>query len=232
MPISHKHKILFIHVPKCAGTTVEQILDMSTVKNLFATSCPTKEIECIYSFENFSEIEKKRCQLKNPQHYTYKELKKILPPDVINTYYKFAIVRNPYTRLASAYMFAKIKQSLMKKRFSDRFPSFSEFVNTQLYVDYETRLYDYDGHLETQTSFLESENGSFNELNRIFKFEQDLPECLSMLKAKTRINFDVHSRKSTYDKPIQELYDFNTQEIVYNFYKDDFINFGYSKELC
>ena len=28
MPISHKHKIIFVHIPKTAGTTIEDMLDL------------------------------------------------------------------------------------------------------------------------------------------------------------------------------------------------------------
>ena len=45
---------------------------------------------------------------------------------------------------------------------------------------------------------------------------------MNLLKNKVGLNLNVHARKSIYDKPIIDFYDGETQELVYNFYKEDF----------
>ena len=57
MPLCSTHNLFFIHIPKCAGTTIEKALDMQ------------KE-EFFFSKNRFNTLLK-----VSPQHFTYKNLK-------------------------------------------------------------------------------------------------------------------------------------------------------------
>ena len=233
MPISHKHKVLFIHIPKCAGTTVEQILDMSSISNFFSTSFPEEIILKYLSFDNFSEDEKRICLSKNMQHYTYQELVKLLPQTVFNDYYKFSIVRNPYSRIVSEFLYRIERTKRNRKGYFYNFSTFKEFIFSELGagITKEQRIEKYDAHLETQKSFLINAQGDISGLDKIYKMEINLNECLDLLKLKTDLNLNVHARKGVYDRTIAEFYDADTKEIVYNFYKEDFELFNYSSNL-
>ena len=54
-----------------------------------------------------------------------------------------------------------------------------------------------------------------------------------MLQEKTGVEYNsvLWSRKSIDGTPYQEFYTSETKNIIYNFYKEDFDNFGYSTEL-
>ena len=231
MPISNKHKILFVHVPKCAGTTVEQMLDMSGIHNLFSTSYSPDRIQKQFSFENFSQEEKEVCLLKNMQHYSYIELKKLLPQKIFDSYYKFSIVRNPYDRIVSEFLYAKNCGRKLKKNYFYNFSTFKEFVSTQLTIPIKQRIEKYDAHLETQKSFLINEQGDLSGLDKIYKMETELDDCLKFLNFKIGVDLKIHARKNYYDRSIADFYDGEIQELVYNFYKEDFNLFGYGANL-
>jgi len=128
------------------------------------------------------------------------------------------------TIIAKIFLKKQNDQSLILEHFSN----FIECLNK----DASHRISAYDGHLETQSSFLKNESGSIESSVQIFKFE-DLTSCWAMLEEKTGVKYsiDLWSRKSNVEIPYQEFYTTETKNIIYNFYKEDFDNFGYSAEL-
>ena len=86
--ISHKHKFIFIHIPKCAGTTIERTLydyasDVSDIMPDCKWSIRTKNLRNEHLFNSI---------------------------DKHNDYFTFTFCRNPYDRLVSAYTFFKLKE--------------------------------------------------------------------------------------------------------------------------
>tara|TARA_B100001113_G_C20994642_1_gene572115 strand:+ start:318 stop:890 length:573 start_codon:yes stop_codon:yes gene_type:complete len=84
MFINHKHKFIFIHIPKTAGTSIRSSFD-----------------------ENG--YDKKVVRKKYP-HSTCQEVKEYCGEKVWNEYYKFTFVRNPFDRIVSFYHFHKSPQ--------------------------------------------------------------------------------------------------------------------------
>jgi hypothetical protein len=99
MPISDKYKLIFVHIPKTAGTSIEKMIEIRNNKlDLWSTSIPIL------------------------QHLVPKDLKKYIDDNKWNTYYKFTVVRNPFDRLVSDYKWM-LTQNLFKKK-----QTFNEFV--------------------------------------------------------------------------------------------------------
>ena len=73
--ISLEHNLLFVHIPKTAGTAIRQVLHKGSAMHL-VTNHPS-----IYQF------------------------KRLLHPDLYEKLFKFAIVRNPWDRAVSAFVF-------------------------------------------------------------------------------------------------------------------------------
>ena len=219
MPISHRYKIIFIHIPKCAGTSIEYLLDIEGVECFFTLGNKTAGINYIPR-DVFTPEEYIQCTNKNMQHYTLLELSKILQPDIFNTYKKIAVVRNPYSRLVSEYNFRKPLFKLETLTFKD-------LVVNKLNLDKVTRNKIYDGHLETQTSFLTNIQGNFDSIDKIYKFES-INECINDINTITGKHDYPHLRNSN-NNNWEQYYTPELKELVYNFYKEDFVNFGYTK---
>lgn len=212
MPISYTYNTVFIHIPKCAGTTIEKMLGTCTAREFFS---PKK-------VPNLS-------TLTTPQHMTLIELKAALQIDWSN-YYTFSVVRNPYSRFVSEYKYRKNMYQKSKK--PEHNPgTFSSFVDS-LNMESQARILRFDAHLETQSRFVKNENGIIDPSIEIFKFE-NLAPCWNILQQKTGVVYGNHlwSMRSNDETPYQEFYTPEIKQIVYNFYKEDFDNFGYISEL-
>jgi chondroitin 4-sulfotransferase 11 len=212
VPISYTYNTVFIHIPKCAGTTIEKILGTCTLREYYH---PRQDA--------------KNGKIKTPQHSTYLELKSDLAINW-NDYFVFSVVRNPYSRFVSEYNYRR--NLFMNTKLKEHDPvNFETFVNS-LNIEVPKRIQQFDGHLETQTSFLKNESGSIEPSIQIFRFE-DLAPCWTKLEEKTGVQYKTYlwSRKSIDSTPYQSFYTPDIKSIIYEFYKEDFVNFGYSSEL-
>jgi hypothetical protein len=209
MIISHKYKFIFTAIPKTATHAirfaVRPFLDDQDQEQvgLFVK----KE----FPYEELAKIQH--------GHIKCLEIKPFLGVEVWNSYFKFAIVRNPYDRFVSycAFMnknnpdFTKnpqpyMYQALLNKKTHKHilFIPQSDFIcdaNDQLMINYT-------GRYETLQSSYDTVCDSIN---------------LTKSSLET-INSSTHM-------PYKEYYNDELKEMVYNFYKKDFIHFGYSKDL-
>ena len=96
MIFSASHNFLFVHVSKCAGTSIERALKplgtnppSSRWNKLISKLYLKKDIQTMY----FS------------QHMTALQAKRALPSEVFANCFKFAFVRNPWDWLVSLYIY-------------------------------------------------------------------------------------------------------------------------------
>src|SRR5690606_31345973 len=113
--ISHKLKIIFIHIPKCAGSSVK---DYYFNKPKLDWRQPNYEL--LYGW-----CPKRRIHL---QHATPKELieTELIPKEIWDSYFKFAFVRNPWDRAYSDYLWIQ-KDRNVKGDFKDYIKGLGEY---------------------------------------------------------------------------------------------------------
>ena len=92
MPVSHQFKTIFVHIPKSAGTSIEVVLGMHRDRHdigLRPYYNQALDYEHLYG---------------GPlQHLTAAEIRQVLNDEALfKSYFKFAVVRNPWDRLVSA----------------------------------------------------------------------------------------------------------------------------------
>ena len=95
--ISLKHKFIFIHIPKCYGSSIE--------KSLVDDSCIFRSDAYPHNF--IFRYPLNHCTLSNI------ERSKVLYPN-FNKFYSFTFVRNPFSRLVSEYFYLKDRLELSK----------------------------------------------------------------------------------------------------------------------
>ena len=78
---SHKYKLIYFHIPKCAGVSVRRAIEIDKSTHPF----PHKNVSTALAID---------------VRYTTND-------DIYNSYHKFSIIRNPFERMVSLYSFRK-----------------------------------------------------------------------------------------------------------------------------
>ena len=199
MVVCHEKKCIFIHIPKTAGTSIEQFIRDNGSNNLL-----------------FIGVRNNR----SLQHLTAYELKMMIPY-IYKQYYKFSIVRNPYDKLLSEYYWNPSINIGYKKGKSKK-----DFLKNVIEIVQNKKYFNdiYNDHFIPQYNFLFYKNKLL--LNQLFKYE-DLEWVSSFLKKKLKItrNFPYLNRNDIEKEGWNE----DEKEIIYNLYKNDFLYFGYQK---
>lgn len=201
------NKVLFIHIPKTAGTSMEVFLGQ-----IYGYS-ETYIQRCIHG------LEPNTLDLGNDsQHKPITEYSNILPTlDFI-----FTIVRNPYDRLISAYSFFKLYiertkyGKLSRLNFQDWF--FKEKIESKNLVP------TYNYHLLPQTWYLDNYIKQIN----IYKYEtlnKDIEIIKNNLQISHNITFPHKFKTSRYLADYNDIK--NILPEINKYYKEDFQNFGY-----
>ena len=192
-------KIIFIHIPKTAGSSIEHLL----------------RDEGRYELD-FIGVRNGR----STHHYMGIELKMILK-DLYPKYYKFSFVRNPYDRLISEYFWCRIKD--VGHKFNKTFDEFLDYVedvikNKKFFKPIE------NDHFIPQYSFLFFNNKLL--VNNIFKYE-DIETVAPLIKKRLKIKTTLQHLNKSVKNEITLTQE--QKDRIYNLYKIDFETFNYEK---
>ena len=153
--------------------------------------------------------------------------------DALDDYFKFTLVRNPYTRTLSAYLDKVARNKVVPERLAratrGRAPSFLDFC---LYLE--------DGglndavHWSPQTCQLALPVASFDKICKLERFNEDMQFVLQQIAQSGRVTaFEIgkyDSHRTDSDRKRQEYYCDRTRAIVARLMADDFRLLGYSPE--
>lgn len=200
MPLyrSKNKLIYFVHIPKTGGSSVENALKKANCTRAFMMS-KAKNIATGYG-------------MCTPQHMHAEVFQMYFPDDFID--YTFAVVRNPFDRIASEYK--------MKSAINGKVVAADVWINKAL-KRYKIYPYTRDNHIRPQHEFT-------GERAEVFRLEDGLT---SPVKAACRalrlrrVPEIPHARQGASEKPI--ISEKTLMQII-QFYKADFSKFNYSIE--
>ncbi|TPV32858.1 sulfotransferase family protein [Paucihalobacter ruber] len=207
MLISDSHKFIFIHIRKSAGGSVKiplQIYSLPRPSDLFSKVLSKINLEKDYHNFRFR------------QHATILDVKKIMPLDIFDGYFKFAFVRNPFTRLVSEYEYIRRTHSHGRHKKVLALNSFNDFILYQ-----STR---FDAH---QVNMLCDKNGAIL-MDFIGKFENLEEDWGNVCKKIGLTNIAMPHTKKAETLDYSDYYPQKNIELVQKLWKRDFETFGYS----
>tara|TARA_Y100000992_G_C21272515_1_gene497765 strand:+ start:2211 stop:2912 length:702 start_codon:yes stop_codon:yes gene_type:complete len=232
MPISDKLKIIFIHIPKTGGGTIEKSLGIFGEDN---NGSHKLNYEILYGKENNRFL----------QHLTLLEINKIKDKE-INNYKKISFVRNPYDKILSEYqwriqIYGKKKIDFKKYLFEEVIPrknGKNEFIKN-FYKD-ESLIPFMDSHYLDQYKFLIDDKGKFGT-DFIGKFENLEEDFYKIFNFKI-IKDQIHKSKANYiyylykkimpqflkKKAYRKFYDSESRDLISKEYSKDLEFFKYN----
>lgn len=201
MPINDKSKIIFIHIPKCGGMTLQQI--------------PCIRHQTPHFFGQ-GHIALSNIRKQNPQKY--------------KTYFIFTVVRNPYDRLASAFFYLKKggMQNHYDKRLRKLLEKYKTFRNFVFSIR-KDNLHNKVLHMKPMHHFVCDPNTGNLLTENIFKLEQDLPKLKQSLLDRKILTFEndfdkvcnTRKNKTNYTQ-INWENEKNMKEEIKKIYRKDF----------
>lgn len=215
MLISHSHHFIFFHVTKVAGISIANALKPYTEEpNHFRIARPVAELKGkpnpMYEMWKAALL-----------HAKAKDVKKELTPNVFDTYFKFAFVRNPWDWQVSMRHFILKETTHIHHERVKAMHNFEEYLNWVMntknpYPKGGTKfqkqaIADDEGHLLVDyLGRFEDLATGFNQVCQHLNLDTSLPH----------LNKSRHSDYKSY-------YDDTTREMVADYFKDDIRLFGY-----
>ena len=216
--ISDRKGFLYMEVPKVACSTVKRTLQLVEVEKrseLLDDSVHNKEESPLLSFSN-----------------SRTKLDKILSGE---EYFRFAFVRNPFTRILSAYLDKAVKNDWEKNRLMpdlglnpEKEIKFIDFLKAVKDVEDYKR----DIHWTSQSYILRQDIIKYNIIGKFEKFEEDFTKALKRICGKNyKEYYTEHRPHSTgASDQLSEYLGKEEEQIILDIYQQDFKEFGYSRK--
>lgn len=227
MPVFHEHNVIFVHIPKTAGTTINNVFGL---RKLFPISRSLLEYDISIMYGNTSEYEL--------DHLTSSDIKKLLYDNSLHNvwdcYVKMAVVRNPFDRLVSQYHYCKENKDF--RVIGDNPSNWNTFDDFILRLNQVWKTIDVISHTEkshyiSQYDFL-YDNSNNLIVDYVLRFENLTDDMYEFCRLNgTKIPLEKMKEKtmtSTHEHYTHYLTNSETISIIQKLYKKDFTELGYS----
>jgi hypothetical protein len=211
MLISDRHRFIFIHNPKCAGTSIHKAL--APYSNYMCRLANTST--SYYSRRIFGERE----ILSNYSHHiSASELMDKIGSEKYKRYYSFGVVRNPYDRAVSNFKYISRSKTHDLHSVYYEFESFEDYVkklHTLIWIDPQFH------YLTNKGKIL---------VDKVMKFEnldQDFKDFLHKFNL-TEVELKRHNTSQRLSNYLS-YYDDEMIDIINREFDEDFRIFGYEK---
>lgn len=195
--INHKHKLIFIHIPRTGGTTIERAL---CGRDWFNIHAPSK-------------------------HLTAHSAKKIYA-EYWEEYFKFTFVRNPWDRMVSLLKYGSFYGVSLGDRniinTENYFTNFKKVEYDQRYFNENQ----FNNHNPIKESVYQNIFGTeMDFIGKLESLEGDLSKICSINKMKcAKLH---HAEKSLNRKQYRKYYDTKTRQLIEEKYYKDIKLFNY-----
>ena len=206
MPMSRRHKIIFIHIPRTAGESIEKCLDIYG----------GNPNETFWGVTDGQEV---------LQHKSAEELKSKLNDDTLwHGSFKFSVVRNPWSKSVSEYHW------YLRYGPYCTFKTWASSLRDRIQLNRVINIAEV-GHNLPQHSFLfDKDEGLL--VDKVLKFEHleaEFGELLRQRNIKAVLGNDGRTASGGISGDFRTYYDGETIETIESIYRKDLVLFGYDK---
>jgi hypothetical protein len=228
--VSTKHKYVYLEVPKAACTRLKYIIhtleQLRPVPVTFDRLPETRLFMFIHDRERF--------EMPSLADFPEDEITRILAED---EYFKFTFVRNPYSRLVSAWMnkLYFIEPGLenlyhaIKNNFPDcvdgRYITFEGFVK---YINEFENIRTCNPHYRLQSDLIMANAIEYDMVAKVEKFDEGIKQLETRIGVSNLDNSKSGSSNESYGEDWRSHYTPELADIVYKLYKNDFEQFEYT----
>jgi len=224
--ISHEYKCIFIHIPKNAGTSIESAFghleghegrDGQDHRPLRHIEQPVFQKAAFSNSKNWREVWRRfRGRMKSQKNYRNRYA---VSREQYKSYYKFSIVRNPWSRAFSWYNNVMNDPVHRKNLQVPDNQSFHDFLN----------IHAGKGYLRPQTYWLKNFEGEI-DLDYVGKFENLAGDfrkiCESLGAGEIQLPHKLKSDNPDY----RDYYDEDLINLIAGIYSEEIELFGYTFE--
>lgn len=211
MPISHPYRTIFVHIPKTAGTSIEAVLGMHGNR---------QDIGIVPYFNQ--ELDYQHLYGRQMQHMTAQSIRLVLNNDALyDSYFKFAVVRNPWDRLVSALAWTDQKWVRGEELTLEAFDSQIRQIHAALHGGaeqlpsylYPQSVYVFDAERRPLVDFI----GRYENLAADWR----------VIREKVGLSAELPSRMKSHHRNYRDYYSEETRRLVGEIYAADVSAFEY-----
>jgi len=225
MWMNDKYDLAYVHITKCGGTAIRKVL-----MNAFG-GISRGHVETLQHYGVMGHFQPRLASWQStniPFAYMWNAHESFMRTQL------FSVVRNPYSRLVSAWADMKRKSydssntltADIRKHFNLRRCTFEAFVIASL-----VKGVFYNYHWQPQSVFLCRPNTTMIIPQCVFKLE-NLLECQRYLEDRTGTFVTIPQLHTSNHEEWQSYYTPYLADIVYEYYRQDFNLFGYERDYA
>lgn len=212
MVIEDRRKVIFIHIPKCGGVSIERSIHKALGGN--------DAIAYNQLIRRMPRPDVKTCTGLS-LHSTLRDFRRYYGSS-LNDFYIFSFVRNPWRRMVSHYEYL-VKDMFNRRIHENNRMDFSQFVQV-----YRSKLLGYSIH--GYKDFLEDDYGtSLNFVGKLENINEDLPKV--GMDIKLEISEVLHMNSTNPElkehQNWRDYYNPGLRDMVWKLYKEDIEKYNY-----
>jgi len=207
--IDSNYQFLFIHIPKCAGTSIESFFG--------------------YDYDNNKYIESD-FKIGHPKHMTLNEYSSVLSKKLLDNIFKFTIIRNPFDLVLSQYYYGLYNEKTFWNGKNDyeykkniTFNDYIIFIQNNKRNDIKERL---STNVYSLDEYIISDNVELDFIGRYENLNEDIKKIYSCLDIEYKeLPFENKSKINKLN--YKDYYNNQTKDLVYKIFKDELKKYNY-----